>query len=88
MASRPLSPDGRLDVLYETITSRLPDSGETEALLKMVGDLEAMYRDNSTLADHLCEGVQLRKEVSTSELAAWTILASTIYNLDITKTRD
>jgi hypothetical protein len=32
--------------------------------------------------------VELPSGVNASELAAWTILASTIYNLDITKTRD
>ena len=53
----------------------------------MVEDLETIYRDNSNLADQLCEGVQLHEGVSTAELAAWTMLVSTIYNLDITKTR-
>jgi hypothetical protein len=49
--------------------------------------LETIYRDDSSLADKLCEGVQLHEGVSTVELAAWTILVSTIYNLDIAKTR-
>ena len=82
------SPADRLAVLYETITSKLPDVGETEAFLKMVDDLQSMYGDNSKLADDLCEGVQLKEGVSAAELAAWTMLASTIYNLDTTKTRD
>jgi hypothetical protein len=88
IAESPLSPPDRLAVVYETITSQLPDAGETEALLKLVQDLESAYRDNSTLADQLCEGVELQQGVSTSELAAWTMLVSTIYNLDITKTRE
>ena len=53
--------------------------------LKLVEDLETIYRDNPNLADQLCEGVQLPQGVSTSELAAWTMLVSTIYNLDITR---
>ncbi len=88
IADRSLSPADRLALLYETITSRLPDAGETGTSLKMIEDLVAMYRDNSDLADQLCEGVPLHKGVSASELAAWTMLVSTIYNLDITKTRD
>ena len=56
-----LDPAERLAVLYETITSKLPDADETEAFLKMVNDLEAIYRDNSDLADQLCEGVQLHE---------------------------
>jgi hypothetical protein len=88
IADRSLKPADRLAVLYETITARLPDAGETEALLKMVEALDARYRDNSNLAGQLCEGVQLREGVSSAELAAWTMLTSSIYNLDITKTRD
>ena len=42
---------------------------------------------NSNLADELCKGVELHEHVSAAELAAWTMLVSTIYNLDITKTR-
>jgi hypothetical protein len=88
IAGRSLSPADRLAAVYETITSRLPGAGETETFLKMVEDLGAIYRDNSDLADQLCEGVQLHEGVTSAELATWTMLVSTIYNLDITKTRD
>ncbi|MFV2070206.1 MAG: DUF1553 domain-containing protein, partial [Pirellulales bacterium] len=87
IADRLLSPADRLAVVYETITSKLPDASESEGFRKMVEDLESIYRDNSNLADQLCEGVKLHEGVSTVELAAWTMLVSTIYNLDITKTR-
>lgn len=87
IADRSLSPADRLAVLYETIASRLPDAAETENFLKMIEDLEAIYRGNSVMADELCKGVQLHKGVSAVELATWTMLVSTIYNLDITKTR-
>jgi hypothetical protein len=88
IADRSLSPADRLALLYETITSRVPDAKETEALLTTVEDLEKMYRARAPLADALCRGEQLRPQVSAAELAAWTIVASTIYNLDITKTRN
>jgi hypothetical protein len=88
IADRSLSPADRLAAVYETITSRLPDAGETEILLKLAEDLETIYRENPTLADQLCHGVPLREGLSTAELAAWTMLVSTVYNLDITKTRD
>ena len=87
IADRTLSPADRLAAVYETITSKLPDAVESESFLKMVEDVEAIYRDNVTLADQLCEGIQLHEGVSTVELASWTMLVSTIYNLDITKTR-
>ena len=88
IAGRGLKPADRLEVLYETITSRLPDAGEAKVFLKMLEDLESIYRDKTELAKNLCEGVQLQEGASAPELAAWTMLVSTIYNLDITKTRD
>ncbi len=88
MSDRSLKSADRLAAVYETITSRLPDAEETETFLKMVEDLGTIYRDNSDLADELCDGVKLHEGVTSAELAAWTMLVSTIYNLDITKTRD
>jgi hypothetical protein len=87
IADLALSPADRLAVVYETITSKLPNAGETEVFLKTVEDLKTIYRENASLADQLCAGVQLHEGVSTVELAAWTMLVNTIYNLDITKTR-
>ena len=86
-SDRSLKPADRLAIVYETITSQLPDARESEELLKMVTDLETIYRDNSTLADQLCLGLSLDDGLSTAELAAWTVLVSAIYNLDIAKTR-
>ena len=52
------------------------------------GSLEIIDGKAKLVADKLCDGAQLPEGVTTSELAAWTMLASTIYNLDVTKTRD
>ena len=82
------SPAQRLNLIYETITSRIPDTAESEALLRSVRDLEAMYGQNAALAEQLCEGIELKNNQAAPELAAWTVLVSTIYNLDITKTRE
>ncbi len=82
-----LSPTGRLESIYETITSRLPDAVERATLLRSLRDLEAMYSANTALAEQLCEG-KIKDKKSAPELAAWTVLVSTVYNLDITKTRE
>ncbi len=81
-------PADRVAVLYETITSRVPDAEETATLLQLVDDLEERYRRDASLADRLCEGVALGEGKSAAELAAWTMMVSTIYNLDITRTRE
>jgi hypothetical protein len=87
IADRSLSPATRLAVIYETITSKLPNAEETEVFLKMVEDLAEIYRDNPKLAGQLCDGVELSEGESAVELASWTMLINTIYNLDITKMR-
>lgn len=77
-------PDERIAIAYETITSQLPDHGEAAVLTKAVSDLEAIYRESPDLASALTEGASL-DGVSAEELAAWTILVNTLYNLDVTK---
>jgi hypothetical protein len=66
----------------------LPDADETDTLLNMLEDLETTYQNNSDLADQMCEGVALQDGESPSVLAAWTMVTSAIYNLDITKMRN
>ena len=75
----------RLAFAYETVTSRLPDAKEAELLTGMIGDLRKSYGANAELAAAITEGVQ---GANSAELAAWTILVNTLYNLDITKTRE
>ena len=87
ISDRSLSPEDHVAVVYETITSQLPNAGESEEFLAMLDQLQAMYKDKPRLAEQLCEGIAPHADISMSELAAWTMLVSTIYNLDITKTR-
>ena len=72
---------GRLTAAYETITSQLPDEKESGALLAALADLKEIYSGKPALAAAVCEGA------ASPELAAWTLLVSSIQNLDITKTR-
>jgi hypothetical protein len=81
-------PGERMNHLYETITSRHLDPDEAETFRRLLADLQAIYGDDSALAEQLCAGVTLQDGLSAADLAAWTMLVSTIYNLDITKTRD
>ena len=80
-------PEDRLKVVYETITSELADSKEESAMQEALADLLVLYEEKPELAQQLCEGVSFPEGVKASELAAWTMLVSSLYNLDITKTR-
>jgi len=71
---------------YETITSHLPDKKEAALLKEAVSDLEKEYTSAPELATELTVGVDL-SGTTAPKLAAWTLLINSLYNLDITKTR-
>ena len=77
----------RIDAIYETITTYELSQSNRDSLMKLLADLKATYSDETELAVELCGDTELPNAVTTEELAAWTMLASTIYNLDIAKTR-
>lgn len=82
----------RLDFVWETITSQLPDEDEKTVMKKLLLDTQQQYAADEALADKICRGLELsEKNTSTAakaEIAAWTVLGNTVYNLDITKTKD
>ncbi|TWT87027.1 DUF1553 domain-containing protein [Neorhodopirellula pilleata] len=92
------SPDQRIDYIWETVTAKLPDAQERSVLESLLTDLKRSYTESPQLADALCQGVQIDSQAGNSqvgstqaaraELAAWTIVGNTLYNLDITKTKD
>lgn len=77
----------RLSMIYETITAQLPDQLIQKSLVTLVNDLEAMYAKSPELAAQMCADAKLTDGVTREQLAAWAMVASTVYNLDITKTR-
>jgi hypothetical protein len=81
------SDPARVAAIYETITSQLPGPREQQTLLTLVTDLKNLYRMSPQLADELCSGLAPPENYSTAELAAWSMAASAVYNLDITKTK-
>lgn len=78
----------RIDFVWETITARLPDSTESRESIVLIDDLIGHYTENPKLTEQLCDGLQLNADETPSELAAWTLLTSMIYNLDLTKTKE
>ena len=74
-------------MIYETITSMVPSHAERALLLQAVTDLQTSYERDPELTAKLCGGTQLENGQSPAELAAWTVLTSIVYNLDVTKTR-
>ena len=79
-------PKNRIAIAYETVTSHVPDDTENAVLEKTVLDLRRLYDENPALAETLTDGAAL-DGISANELAAWTMLVNTLYNLDVTKNR-
>jgi len=89
-------PDERIDFIWETVTSQLPDEVERATIEALVDDLTNKYQAQPSLADELCDGADVSAFVTDNvnlaearaRLAAWTVVGNTLYNLDITKTRE
>ncbi|TWU10126.1 PSD1 and planctomycete cytochrome C domain-containing protein [Allorhodopirellula heiligendammensis] len=87
--------ESRLDYLWETVTAQLPDEQEQSVMQALLDDLQTKYRAAPELAANVYRDVVLEPSTqdrtdaaAQAELAAWTMLTSTLYNLDITKTKD
>jgi hypothetical protein len=65
----------RAEWLFQTVTARLPDDREAAELLSLLQDTTVYYQQNPELALQLIG-------TSDAEQAAWTIVASTLLNLD------
>lgn len=78
----------RFSLAYETVTSKLPDTTEQETFAKLLDNLLESYHNEPALADALCEGLTLPNAEAKAQLAAWSVIINTLYNLDITKTRE
>ena len=81
------STEDRVNVAYETGTGKLPDDEELRMLSTLATDMHAMYEESPELAKEMCDGLELADDQS-AELAGWTVVVNTLYNLDITKNKD
>ena len=57
-------------------------------LYDLLQSLYQTYLNEPELADQICEGLPVKAKDQKAKIAAWTILVNSLYNLDITKTRD
>ncbi len=79
----------RLAFAFRTVLTRAPKDAELKILRKMFDDQLAVYQKDAKAAEKLLKvGESLRDEkLEVAELAAWTMLASALLNLDETVTR-
>ncbi|QDT42839.1 Planctomycete cytochrome C [Gimesia alba] len=79
----------RIQYAFRTATSRTPDKFEQNVLNKILIQQLHMFQNNPAAAKKLLQvgDAPLDKTVSPAELAAWTIVTSTILNMDETVTK-
>jgi hypothetical protein len=76
--------EDRLRLAFRVVLGRRPEAEEEEAVLTIYGRALAHYgRDREAAGKLLAVGASPRKaEIDHAELAAWTVVCSTILNLD------
>ncbi len=86
------SPDSlqRIDSMFRRVLARYPDEFERAELAKRLHEYQSRYQADLGSAERLLAVGQARPAptLATNELAAYTLLANLILNLDETVTRD
>lgn len=85
----------RLSEAYEILSSQLPGDAELKNLASALADFRALYQnDNAAAAADMLgasndEAVKAVSDpAARAELAAWTMIVHSLFNLDSTKTRE
>ena len=83
------NPKQRITFAFRMATSRRPTAEETAVLLEIYNDHLAEYRKNQQAALKLVSVGEIKRNeaLDVSELAAWTMVANLILNLDETVTK-
>jgi hypothetical protein len=73
----------RLIEAYEAISSHLPDASTLKQLQSGLTDFRTLFANDKESASKVAN-----TEENAAELAAWTMIAHSLFNLDATKTRE
>jgi hypothetical protein len=77
----------RIQTAYEAVTSQLPDATERDVLSRGLQVLRGTYQDDLPSARTVAAEPEL-SDAEQVEIAAYTMLVNSLFNLDITKTRE
>lgn len=88
LAQAGLSDAQRIDYAWEVVTARLPDEKERTILAGQLATAQQHYAANPELTEESCHGLEMASPEAKTQLASWTLVMNTLYNLDITKTRE
>ncbi|MEO2025497.1 MAG: PSD1 and planctomycete cytochrome C domain-containing protein [Fuerstiella sp.] len=78
----------RLSLAYESVTSHLPDAIELTSLQNGLSGLRTTYQQDVESAKAMTSDITEASDQERIEIAAWTMLMNSLFNLDATKTRE
>ena len=78
----------RLGIAFESITSQLPDAEEQADLRVGLEGFRSIYRDEVDAARAMTPDLTLASDAQRIELAAFTMVVNSLFNLDAAKTRE
>ncbi len=82
------SDEERLRIAFESITSHLPDADEQANLQRGLDAFRSIYRDDVDAARAMASNLTLASDAQRIELAAFTMVVNSLFNLDAAKTRE
>ncbi len=88
IAAREIKDAARLSLAYESVTSHVPDAIELKSLLNGLSGLRATYQQDVESARAMTSDIKEASDQERIEIAAWTMLINSLFNLDATKTRE
>ena len=78
----------RLRIAFESITSHLPDAKEQADLQSGLEGFRAIYKEDVEAAKALTSDLTLPNDAQRVDLAAFTMVVNSLFNLDAAKTRE
>lgn len=78
----------RLRIAFESITSHLPDATEQADLQRGLEGFRTIYREDVEAAKALTSDLTLTNDALRVDLAAFTMVVNSLFNLDAAKTRE
>ncbi len=78
----------RLRIAFESITSHLPNADEQADLRSGLEGFRSVYREDVDAARAMTSDLTMASDAERIELAAFTMVVNSLFNLDATKTRE
>lgn len=79
---------GRLRIAFESVTSHQPDPQVQAGLINGLENFRSVYRDDVESAREMTSELTLASDEQRVEVAAFTMVVNSLFNLDTAKTRE